>query len=167
VFKRVLPIEIEFLRGILILKILIEKHLKTQTCFENFEIGVVVRSFCFGLILSPPLAWIAKNGYFVSEIGALFKFSPPLANNIWVKDYTKVESDAKWRRRVNNTIEWSGSLAFAEDSISLSIYDLAWNILEKHISRSTWKRYDQRYINELCVQSINQNSENQECLAHS
>ena len=24
---------------------------------------VVVRSFCFGLILSPPLAWIAKNWY--------------------------------------------------------------------------------------------------------
>jgi hypothetical protein len=29
VFKRVLPIEIEFLREILISKILIEKHLKT------------------------------------------------------------------------------------------------------------------------------------------
>jgi hypothetical protein len=28
---------------------------------------VVVRSFCFGLILSPPLALIAKNGY-LSEI---------------------------------------------------------------------------------------------------
>jgi hypothetical protein len=25
----------------------------------------------------------------------------------------------------NNTMEWSGSLVFAEDSISLSIYDLA------------------------------------------
>jgi hypothetical protein len=27
-------------------------------------------------------------------------------------------------------MEWSGSLVFAEDSISLSIYDLAWNTLE-------------------------------------
>ena len=29
---------------------------------NSFKIRVVVRSFCFGLILSPPLAWIAKNG---------------------------------------------------------------------------------------------------------
>jgi hypothetical protein len=28
----------------------------------NFKIRAVVRSFCFGLMLSPPLAWIAKNG---------------------------------------------------------------------------------------------------------
>jgi hypothetical protein len=27
-------------------------------------------------------------------------------------------------------IEWSGSLVFAENSISLSIYDLAWKSLE-------------------------------------
>jgi hypothetical protein len=27
-------------------------------------------------------------------------------------------------------MEWSESLVFAEDSISLSIYDLAWNALE-------------------------------------
>jgi hypothetical protein len=52
----VLPIEIEFLRGILISKILIEKHLKLKLVSKIFEIGVVVRSFCFGLILSPPLA---------------------------------------------------------------------------------------------------------------
>jgi hypothetical protein len=29
----------------------------------------------------------------------------------------------------NNMMEWSGSLVFAEDSISLSIYDLACNTL--------------------------------------
>jgi hypothetical protein len=34
----------------------------------------VVRSFCFGLILSPPLALIAKNGDFVSP----FKLYSPL-----------------------------------------------------------------------------------------
>jgi hypothetical protein len=78
VFKRVLPIEIEFLRGILISKIPIEKHLKLKLVSKNFEICVVVRSFCFGLILSPPLALIAKNGVFRAHI----KFSPPLANNI-------------------------------------------------------------------------------------
>jgi hypothetical protein len=66
-----------------------------------------------------------------------FKVSPPLAIKIRVKDYTKVESEAECRRRVNNTMEWSGSLVFAEDSISLSIYDLARNMLEKHISHST------------------------------
>jgi hypothetical protein len=41
------------------------------------------------------------------------------------EDYTKVESSAEGRRRINDTMEWSGSLVFAEDSISLSIYDLA------------------------------------------
>jgi hypothetical protein len=49
-----------------------------QLVSKFFEIGVVVRSFCFGLTLSPPLALIAKNGVF----RALFKLSPPLANNI-------------------------------------------------------------------------------------
>jgi hypothetical protein len=34
-------------------------------------------------------------------------------------------------------VEWSGSLVFAEDSISLSIYDLSLNTLENHISHST------------------------------
>jgi hypothetical protein len=44
-----------------------------KTLFRNFfEIGMVVRSFCFGLILSPPLALIAKNR--VSR--ALFLLSP-------------------------------------------------------------------------------------------
>ena len=52
---------------------------------------VVVRSFCFGLILSPPLAWIAKNGYLEWDISPFYKLSPPLVNNIWVKGYTNVE----------------------------------------------------------------------------
>jgi hypothetical protein len=34
-------------------------------------------------------------------------------------------------------MEWSGSLVFAEDSISLSIYDLACIALENHIGHST------------------------------
>jgi hypothetical protein len=46
---------------------------------------MVVRSFCFGLILSPPLALIAKNGVF----RALFTFSPMVQMNI-SEDYTKV-----------------------------------------------------------------------------
>jgi hypothetical protein len=50
VFKRVLPIEIEFSN------IPIEKHLKLNLISKKIEIGMVVRSFCFGLILSPPLA---------------------------------------------------------------------------------------------------------------
>jgi hypothetical protein len=55
--RRQIPNEIEFLRGILISKIPIENNFVSKI----FEIGVVVRSFCFGLILSPPLALIAKN----------------------------------------------------------------------------------------------------------
>jgi hypothetical protein len=39
---------------------------------------VVVRSFCFGLNISPPLALIAKNEDFVSP----FIFSPPLIKEI-------------------------------------------------------------------------------------
>jgi hypothetical protein len=39
---------------------------------------VVVRSFCFGLNISPPLALIAKNEDFESP----FKLSPPLVNEI-------------------------------------------------------------------------------------
>jgi hypothetical protein len=52
------------------------------------------------------------------------------------EDYTKLESGAERRRRMNYSMEWSGSLVFAEDSNSLSIYDLAWNTLENHISHS-------------------------------
>jgi hypothetical protein len=46
------------------------------------------------------------------------------------EDYTKLESGAERRRRMNNSMEWSGSLVFAEDPFSLSIYDLAYNTLE-------------------------------------
>jgi hypothetical protein len=34
-----------------------------------------------------------------------------------------LESGAERRRRMSNSMEWSGSLVFAEDSNSLSIYD--------------------------------------------
>jgi hypothetical protein len=53
------------------------------------------------------------------------------------EDYTELESGAELQRRMNNSMEWSGSLVFAEDSISLSIYDLACNTLENYISHST------------------------------
>ena len=45
---------------------------------------VVVRSFCFGLILSPPLAWIAKNGYFEWNISLFITFLSPFGKSIWV-----------------------------------------------------------------------------------
>jgi hypothetical protein len=124
---------------------------------QSFCFGVV-RSFCFGLILSPPLAWIAKKDTLWVEYKPLLNFLFPFGKQYMSEDYTKLESGAEWQRRVNNMMEWSGSLVFAEDSISVSIYDLAWNTLEEHISHSKWKGYDQRYINELRVQSINQNS---------
>ena len=44
---------------------------------NHFKIRVVVRSFCFGLILSPPLAWIAKNGYFEWDISPFSNYFLP------------------------------------------------------------------------------------------
>ena len=90
---------------------------------------VVVRSFCFGLLLSPPLAWIAKNGI----IRALEVFSSPLAINKWVKIIPKtksfclvlmlsppeMESCLEWQRRMNYGVE---AFVFAEDSNFLSIH---------------------------------------------
>jgi hypothetical protein len=61
-----------------------------KTAFKNVLKLVVVRSFCFGLILSPHLAWIAKNGYLVSEIWALVTFS----SMVWV---IRVKIIPKWR----------------------------------------------------------------------
>ena len=86
---------------------------------------VVVRSFCFGLILSPPLAWIAKNG--INR--ALEVISSPLAIDKWVKiipktkslllSPPKMESGLEWRRGMSYGVE---AFVFAEDSKSLSIY---------------------------------------------
>jgi hypothetical protein len=47
-----------------ILKIYQFESKHTNLKYINYR-KVVVRSFCFGLILSPPLALIAKNGDFV------------------------------------------------------------------------------------------------------
>jgi hypothetical protein len=76
---------------------------------ENyFKIRVVVRSFCFGLILSPPLAWIAKNGYFEWDISLLLTTFSPLANKTY-------EWRLYQRRRIARSdgegwvVEWSGS----------------------------------------------------------
>jgi hypothetical protein len=82
--------------------------------------------------------------------------SPPLVKDIWVKIITKLESCSKRRRRMSYGVE---AFVFAEDSNSLSIH--LWLGLKstwKHISHSIWKRYDQRYIKELCVQDIKRNS---------
>ena len=90
---------------------------------------VVVRSFCFGLLLSPPLAWIAKNGI----IRALEVLSSPLVINKWVKIIPKTKSfclvlkfSPPWtesclerRRRMSYVVE---AFVFAEDSNSLSIH---------------------------------------------
>jgi hypothetical protein len=68
----------------------------------------------------------------------------------------KMESGLERRRRMSYGVE---AFVFAEDSNSLSIY--LWLDLKfswKHISHSTWKRYDQRYMNELCVQINKRNS---------
>jgi hypothetical protein len=104
---------------------------------------VVVQSFCFGLLLSPPLAWIAKNGI----IRALEVRSSPLVIDKWVKIIPKTKSDLlalgsyslpkvlffdahaclprEWRVAWSDgegwVTEWK-PFVFAEDSNSLSIH---------------------------------------------
>jgi hypothetical protein len=86
---------------------------------------VVEWSFCFGLILSPPLAWIAKNGI----IRALEVLSSPLIITKWVEIIPKTksfcslpqrkESGLERRRRMSYGVE---AFVFAQDSNSLSIH---------------------------------------------
>jgi hypothetical protein len=63
--------------------------------------------------------------------------SPPMVNNIRVKIIQKLESGVERRRRMNN--RWSGveAFVFAEDTNSLSIYDLARNALENTLVIAT------------------------------
>jgi hypothetical protein len=63
-------------------------------------------------------------------------------------------------------LEWNGSLVFAKDSISLSIYDLAYKYTSKHISRSH-ERDMIKGIQMIYVRNVSTNSENQVYLAHS
>jgi hypothetical protein len=83
------------------------------------KLGGGVRSFCFGLTLSPPLAWIAKNGYFEWNISPLLTTFSPLANKTWVKIIPQTESCLERRRRMSYGVE---AFVFAEDSNSLSIH---------------------------------------------
>jgi hypothetical protein len=79
----------------------------------------------------------------------------PLANKTWVKIIPKPERCSERRRRMSYVVE---AFVFAEDSNSLSIHLwLGLKFTWKHISHIIWKRHDQRYMNELCVQ-INKRS---------
>jgi hypothetical protein len=68
---------------------------------------VVVRSFCFGLYFSP----FGINRQKRNLLRALFYFLLKGMSNK-SEDYTKVDSSAEWRRRVNNTdrVEWKPCL---------------------------------------------------------
>jgi hypothetical protein len=57
-----------------------------------------VQSFCFGLILSPPLAWIAKNGYFEWDISPCLTTISPLVNKTY-----------EWRLYQRRRVIWSDS----------------------------------------------------------
>jgi hypothetical protein len=78
-----------------------------------------------------PFGMNRKNGYFEWNISPFMNYFLPLwQTNNMSEDYTKRRRDARsddegW------VMEWSGSLVFAQDSFSLSIYDLAWNGLEE------------------------------------
>jgi hypothetical protein len=71
------------------------------------------------------------------------------------EDYTKVENEAEYQQ---TQLELSGSSLFDENSISLSIPMTKHKMILENTLVIDIKRYDQRYINELCVQEINQNS---------
>jgi hypothetical protein len=91
-----------------------------------------------------------------SEIEALVQtFSPFGKHKNMSEDYTKVENDAEYRQIQS---ELSGSAFFAENSISLSISVTKHKMTLENTLVIDIKRYDQRYINELCVQEFNQNS---------
>ena len=68
-----------------------------------------MRSFCFGLILSPPLAWIAKNGYFEMKYRSFQATFFPLARKTY-----KWRLYQRWRVMWSDgegwVVEWSGSL---------------------------------------------------------
>jgi hypothetical protein len=113
VFKRVLDINFE--RGSYQFKIILKVRYQLKTSLIPIE-RLLLKTFwnwwwCgpFALgYISPPLALIAKNWVFWEP---LFTFSPNDKINM-SEDYTKVESGAEWRRRVNNTdrVEWKPCL---------------------------------------------------------
>jgi hypothetical protein len=133
VFKRVFDISFEEVVPIwnsIKNKIPIEKSpIEESFLNSNFSKLVVVRSFCFGLILSPPWHESPKTDTRVKYEPLLL--SLPMVNNIWVKIIPKLESVAERRRRMNNfdEVEWK-PLSSPKTPISLSIYVLVWNTLE-------------------------------------
>ena len=107
--------------------------------WKSFLNKVVLRSFCFGLIFSPPLAWIAKNGV----IRALEVLSSSLVINKCVKNIPKTksfclvlmfspprtESSLERRRWMSYGVE--AFLSSPKTPISFQYtYDLVWNRLE-------------------------------------
>jgi hypothetical protein len=135
VFKRVLRYQF--------LKVLLSppfEHNKIPIWKTLLKIRVVVRSFCFGLILSPPLAWIAKNGCFEWNISPRVTTFSAFGKRHMSEDYTKV---GELLGATAKDELWSGveAFVFAEDSNSLSIH--LWLGLKstwKHISHSIYKR---------------------------
>jgi hypothetical protein len=78
-----------------------------NTTWKNTSLKLVVWSFCFGLILSPSLAWIAKNGY-------LWVKYKPFSNSLplWQIIY-EWRIIPKWRVERSDgegwIIQWSGA----------------------------------------------------------
>jgi hypothetical protein len=94
---------------------------------------VVVRSFCFGLILSPPLAWIAKNGYLEWNISP-FNYFLPFGKQNMSEDYTKYGENCGIPARKDNTkdVEWKWCLCrilHFPFNLRLNTWDAHGNIL--------------------------------------
>jgi hypothetical protein len=101
-----------------------------------------VWSFCFGLILSPPLAWIAKNGYFEWNRSPFLTNFLPLANkHEWrlYQSWRVARSDGEgW------VMEWK-PLSSPKTPIPFQYtYDLVWNSLENTLVivyiKETWSK---------------------------
>jgi hypothetical protein len=108
----------------LIWKIAIEKTFKKlKLVSKNFEIGVVVQSFCFGLILSPPLALIAKNGYFEWNMSP-WKLLSPFDKQYMSERLYQCGEMAEYQQRVDNTdgVEWK-RLSLPNTPFPFQFYD--------------------------------------------
>jgi hypothetical protein len=155
VIKRVL---ILILKRVYQVEIISQVRYQFEILFEKLKFYklVVVRSFCFGLILSPPLAWIAKNGI----IRALWITFSLFGHKQMSKDYTKdgdlllwtrVLSPKGWRFARSDgegwVTEWKPLFSPKTPIPFQYTYDLVWSRLENTLVIAYERDMIKRYIN--------------------
>jgi hypothetical protein len=107
-------------------KIPIEKTSFNTNWDTTFLKLVVVQSFCFGLILSPPLAWIAKNRYL------WVKYKPFYFLSLWQMIY-EWRIIPKWRAVQSDgegwIIRWSGVEALSSPKTPFPFQSMTWHVI--------------------------------------